>query len=51
MKRVLIAAGILAAVLLAGSFLFRHFVTDQITDKGGMENPYVFEETWEEESG
>lgn len=29
----------LAAVGLTGAFLFRHFVTNQITDRGGMENP------------
>ena len=29
----------LAALGLTGFFLFRHFVTNRITDRGGMENP------------
>ena len=33
---VLLALAILGA---AGALLFRHFVTDMITDKGGMMNP------------
>ena len=42
MKRVKIMLGVLAAltlVTLTGVGLFKHFVTDQIMDKGGMMNP------------
>lgn len=49
MKKVLltllIVVLVLAVLCTAGVFLFRHFVTDRIMDKGGMENPdYVPEE-------
>lgn len=36
---VFIVAFALALLCVTGVFLFRHFVTDQITDRGGMENP------------
>lgn len=43
MKKILIVILIvslaLAALGVTGCFLFRHFVTHQITDRGGMENP------------
>ena len=43
MKRILIVLLITLLVLAllgaVGVLLFRHFVTDQITDRGGMENP------------
>lgn len=43
MKKVLltllIVVLVLAVLCTAGVFLFRHFVTDRIMDKGGMENP------------
>ena len=42
MKRVKAMLGVLAAlalVTLTGMGLFKHFVTDQIMDKGGMMNP------------
>ena len=43
MKRVfsviLIILIVLTVLALAGLLLFRHFVTNQITDRGGMENP------------
>lgn len=49
MKKVLlvllIVLLVLAILCAAGVFLFRHFVADQIMDKGGMENPdYVPED-------
>lgn len=39
MKRALIAAAILAAVVLLGLLAYRHFVMNSIMDKDGMENP------------
>ena len=39
MKRMLIGITALALLLLAGSLAYKHFVTDQIMDRGGMENP------------
>lgn len=39
MKRALILVVGLAAALLAGKLAFRHFVTDRIMDRGGMEAP------------
>ena len=51
MKRVLrvILIVLLALVILATAFvlLYRHFVTNQIMDRGGMENPFL--ESTEEE--
>lgn len=39
----LIALLVLAALAVTGVLLFRHFVADQIMDKGGMMNPdYVY---------
>ena len=32
-----------AAVVIGGILAYRHFVTHQITDKGGMENPFLSE--------
>ena len=32
-----------AALVLGGKLLFRVFVTDRVTDRGGMENPYAVE--------
>ena len=32
-----------AAVAAGGVLAYRHFVTNQITDKGGMENPFLAE--------
>ena len=42
---------LLALAVLATAFvlLYRHFVTGQIMDRGGMENPFL-EETQEEET-
>ena len=31
---------ILCVLGIAGTLLFRHFVTDRIMDRGGMENPF-----------
>ncbi len=39
MKKLLIVLLILALLIALGALLFRIFVTDRITDKGGMENP------------
>ncbi len=39
MKKVLIVLLVLALLVGLGMLLFRIFVTDRITDKGGMENP------------
>lgn len=39
MKRLLTAIAVLAVIILGGTLAFRHFVTDQIMDLGGMENP------------
>ena len=39
---VLLALAILATALV---LLYRHFVTNQIMDRGGMENPFQ-EDTW-----
>ena len=36
---VLLVVVIVIALVLGGKFLYRHFVTDRITDRGGMENP------------
>ena len=48
MKKVLRVIGIvlLALVILVTAFVFlyRHFVTSQIMDRGGMENPFLEEE-------
>ncbi len=45
MLKILLVAVLTAALLLGGGLLYRHFVTDRIADKGGMENPYTSEMT------
>ena len=45
MLKILLVAVLTAALLLGGGLLYRHFVTDRIADKGGMENPYAAEMT------
>ena len=44
MLKILLVAVLTAALLLGGGLLYRHFVTDRIADKGGMENPWAVEE-------
>lgn len=39
MLKILLIIVLVVAVVFGGKFLYRHFVTDQITDWGGMENP------------
>lgn len=39
MKKLLTAFVILALLAGIGALAFRHFVTNRVTDKGGMENP------------
>lgn len=39
MKKVLIVVLVLAALVLTGVLALRYFVTDWVTDRGGMENP------------
>ncbi len=39
MKKILIVIVILALLAGLGTLGFRHFVTNRITDIGGMENP------------
>lgn len=48
MKKLLIAVLTVAILVAAGAFLYKHFVTDRITDRGGMENPYAYEYDIEE---
>lgn len=43
-KVTIIVIIVVAAVVIFGGLLFRHFVTDRITDKGGMENPEYTQE-------
>ena len=43
MKRLMIGAAVCLAVAVGGVLAYRHFVTHQITDKGGMENPFLVE--------
>ena len=54
MKKALLIglALLLALALLATAFvlLYRHFVTNRIMDRGGMENPFL-ESTYEEDAG
>ena len=49
MKRILsvflIALLVLTVLGVTGVLLFRHFVADQIMDKGGMMNPDYMDET------
>ena len=49
MKRLMIGVIIGAAVVVGGILAYRHFVTHQITDKGGMENPFLAEFPAEEQ--
>lgn len=49
MKKIMIVLLILILLGTCGFFLFRYFVTNQIMDRGGMENPYVMAE--DEQSG
>ena len=44
MKKIMIVLLVLILLGTCGFFLFRHFVTNQIMDRGGMENPYVMAE-------
>lgn len=41
LKKVLLILLILLLLILAGTFLYRHFVTNRISDRGGMENPDI----------
>ncbi len=43
MTALLLGLALAAALVLGGKLLFRVFVTDRVTDKGGMENPYADE--------
>lgn len=43
-KKIMIAFLILILLGVCGYFLFQHFVTNQIMDRGGMENPYTMPE-------
>ncbi len=43
MWKLFLAALLLTALVLGGRLLFRTFVTDRVTDKDGMENPFVTE--------
>lgn len=43
MKRLMIGVVIGAAVVVGAILAYRHFVTDRVTDKGGMENPFLTE--------
>lgn len=43
MLKILLVVVLLAVLLLGGGLLYRCFVTDRVTDKGGMENPYISE--------
>lgn len=40
MLKVLLAVGLAAVLVLGGRSLYRHFVTDRITDRDGMTNPF-----------
>ena len=44
----LIVLLVLAVLATAFVLLYRHFVTDRIMDRGGMENPFLEEEAAEE---
>ena len=41
MLRILLVVLLGAALVLGGTLLYRHFVTDRISDRGGMENPFL----------
>lgn len=49
MKGLLALIVILALLAGTGTLAFRHFVTNSITDKGGMENPYILETEYKTE--
>lgn len=51
MKRFLKALIIIAVLLLLAAAAFRHFVTNRVTDRGGMENPdfALVEETYKQQ--
>lgn len=49
MKRLIIAVLIALVMVLGGAMLYRHFVTNRIMDKDGMENPYADELTQEDD--
>lgn len=38
-KNILIVVAVLIVVACIGAFLFHHFVTNRVMDRGGMENP------------
>ena len=39
MKKLLVVLITILALVIGGIFMFRHFVTNRVMDKGGMENP------------
>lgn len=41
MKITLLILAVAVVLSVVGAILYKHLVTDRITDKGGMENPYV----------
>ena len=41
MKKVIRTLLLLALLILLAMAAFRHFVTNRVTDRGGMENPEV----------
>lgn len=43
MWKILLVILLGAALAAGGKLLYGHFVTDRITDKGGMENPFIVE--------
>ena len=51
MIAVLLGIALAAGLVLGGRQLFRAFVTDRVTDKGGMENPWAVEEPEKGPSG
>lgn len=46
MKKALIALGAAVILVALGFLAFRVFVTDRVTDVGGMENPFITEDEW-----
>lgn len=47
---ILIGAVLLSGAVLGGRALYRHFVTDSIADRGGMENPGYTEKMQQEDN-
>ena len=47
---ILIGAVLLSGAVLGGRALYRHFVTDSITDRGGMVNPEYTEKMQQEDN-